>query len=58
LNIRVVIVYNMNCVTLSHNLNIRVLIVYLHFSYATDQECMVIMNVFPSTFHRETQQPT
>ena len=46
LNIRVVIVYNMNCVTLSHNLNIRVLIVYLHFSYATDQECMVIMNFF------------
>jgi len=48
----------MNCVTLSHNLNIRVLIVYLHFSYATEQECMMIMNVFPSTFHRETQQPT
>ena len=52
LNIRVVIVYNMNCVTLSQNLSIRVLIVYLHFSYATDQECMVTMKVFPSTFHR------
>jgi len=31
LNIRVVIVYNMYCVTLSQNLNIRVLIVFHSF---------------------------
>jgi len=57
-NIRVVIVYNMYCVTLSQNLNIRVLIVYLHFSHASDHECMLPTNVLPSTFHRETLQPT
>jgi hypothetical protein len=58
LNIRVVSVYNMYCITLSQNLSIRVLIVYLHFSNASDHECMLPTNVLPSTFHRETLQST
>ena len=51
LNIRVVIVYNIYCVTLSQNLNIHVLIVYLHFSHACD-ECMLSTKDLSSTFHR------
>jgi hypothetical protein len=44
----------MYCVTLSQNLNIRVLIVYLHFSNASNHECMLPTNVLPSPFQRET----
>jgi hypothetical protein len=41
----------------SVTLNIRVLIVYLHFSHASDHEFMLPTNVLPSAFHRETLLP-
>jgi hypothetical protein len=54
LNIRVETVYSLYCVTLSQNLNIRVLIVYLNFSHPSDLQYAAHERLQMSFFQHST----